>query len=465
MSNIKNYISLITGFFETLCAGAIIYGWSSLNYVLIKEGYFNSSCNNSLHVSTNSSDFICPKQRYELGLVFTLAAAIPPGLCIFVGKFLDYYGTWALRTVNSILFTASCVAIAFSSSYTSWILYPATIIINLCGYVILITNTQIANLFPHYRGLVTNVINGALNASLIIFTLVKIAYEDGYSLKFSFLLLALLGPYMLIRTFLFMPKSIIPFHLPQNYYYGIKEFFSSKNINLSEETSLFETTSSRDENESNTFRLNSYVFNLLYVFGVYAFSIQILRMNFFVEALNVKLIVLFSANVSAVVYNLSVFGYLQLISLIFAPLIGVLYDILQGKFEKLSYTKLQAQMKALALENLLASVVLISYTLLSIFWFNPLQYFSYVLYVFSENLAYSNLGVFLLHCFPMKHFGTLYGLALLLSAIVTTLQFPLYFAVIHYFHNHFLVVDIILLILTILTLVHPIDLYLRSKRC
>ena len=460
-AKIKDYLSAITGVFETLCAGAIIYGWSSLNYVLTKEGYFNSSCNNSLYVSPNSSDFICPKQQYDLGLVFTLAVTIPPGLCIFTGKFLDHYGTWALRSINSVLFTASCVAIAFSSSSTSWILYPATIVINLCGYVIIITNTQIANLFPHYRGFVTNVMSGALNTSLGVFTLIKIANEHGYSLKFLFLLMSGLGPFMLFRTFFLMPKLIIPSDVANDYYYGVQELCGKSN-NSSEETILLLAPESTDESESAPAKLKSYVFSLLYFFGVLSFSIQVLRMNFFIEALNVKLLALFPHNHSVVSYNINFFGIVHALCLFISPLFGVMVDYLDYKYKK-RFNTFQAKMKTLTFQNLLASLVVITYSILRLISSSTLQYVSYILIIVSENLAYANVGLFVLQCFPMKYFGILYGLSFLSGAIVTSLQFPLYFAAIHYFHSNFLIIDIFLLILAIITMIHPIDLYQRSK--
>lgn len=466
MSSIKNCISVFSGFLETLFFGAIIYGWSSLNFVLIKDGYFNSSCNNSFQTSNTSLSLICSEQHYQLGLVFTLAAAIPPGLCIVVGKVLDLYGTWVVRFINSVLVFLSCIAIAFSSSSTSWILYPATIAINLCGYTILITNEQLANLFPNNRGLVINLINGALNASLIMFTFVKIAYEHGYPLKWSFLLMSVLGPLMIIRTFLLMPKNKIPFDIPIDYYYGINECCNNNSC-LSEETSLLHTTNqSEDEVEKvvPTNQNKTHLLSFTYLFGIYSFSIQILTLNFFVESLNLRLFPLFSHSSSDISYSLSVFGYFQLISLIFAPIIGLQVDFLRQKFENLNYTRNQAQLLVLAIQNIFASFALILFVLLSIFLSNSIIYVSYLLFIFIENFAYSNLGLFILQCFPIDHFGTLYGLALLASAIVTTFQFPLYFVAIHYFHNQFLVVNVILLILSLLTVIHPIDLYKRSKQ-
>lgn len=270
---IKDFISVTTGFFEALCMGAIFYGWSSFNYILTREGYFNSSCNETIHVSNNFTSSICPKQQYFLELAFTLAAAVPPGLCLVIGIFFDVYGTWVLRTFSSILYILSCVAIAYSSSSYSWIIYPATISVGVCGYVALISNGQTANLFANNRGFITNVLGGSLNGSLAMLTLVKLAYDHGYSLKWSFLLLSALGPFMLVRTFFLMPKSVIPSKVPEDYYYGIKE--CCDNIKSSEESPLLASESSNIENVENTPTIKSYILSPLYLLGVFSFSIQL----------------------------------------------------------------------------------------------------------------------------------------------------------------------------------------------
>ena len=79
--------------------------------------------------------------------------------------------------------------VAFSYQEISWILYPAFILISASGIGIYTSNGQVGNLYPRFRGLIVNLINGAFIASLFVGTAVKSAYQNGISLKAIFLCL------------------------------------------------------------------------------------------------------------------------------------------------------------------------------------------------------------------------------------------------------------------------------------
>ena len=125
------------------------------------------------------------------------------------GLILDHFGTWSVRTLASIFSILSSLMVAFSYQEISWILYPAFILIAISGTGIYTSNIQVANLYPRFRGLIVNLINGALIAGNVVGTDAKSAYQNGISLKAIFLFLAIF----------LMPKRVIPHTttLPSNY--------------------------------------------------------------------------------------------------------------------------------------------------------------------------------------------------------------------------------------------------------
>ena len=47
----------------------------------------------------------------------------------------------------------------------AWILYPGTILMSVSGIMVLVTNMQVANLFPNKRSTVLTLLNGVYDSS------------------------------------------------------------------------------------------------------------------------------------------------------------------------------------------------------------------------------------------------------------------------------------------------------------
>ena len=156
-------------------------------------------------------------QQYNLELVYTLAANIGLMSGIVWGLILGRFGTWTLRAISCIMFTSSSLMVAFSYQEISWILYSAFILISASGIGIYTSNGQVGNLYPRFRGLIVNLINGAFIASLSVGTVAKSAYQNGILLKTKFLFLAFLGVLAFVRTFFKIQNRVISHILSNNY--------------------------------------------------------------------------------------------------------------------------------------------------------------------------------------------------------------------------------------------------------
>ena len=468
---VKYYATIITGFVETLLFGGIIYGWSAINYVFTREGYFSSSCNMSFNRSVTAENVLgCPNQQYNLELVFTLSVSLSFGLSIANGLILDYFGIWVLRTLSSVLLIFSCLTVAFSSPAISWVLYPSIILIGVSGVGLYLTNIETANLLPRRRGVVVNFINGAVVAGIVVFTVAKTAYQHGATVKQIFLFLSVLAFFTILRTYFLMPKILVPHEIPEGYNYGIQECCNQKNfVSESEMQQLVESSGGVEDeisgkSEQNTETLKSFVSTSIYILGVFSFSIQELRINFLVESMNAWLGILSKDNTFLTSSFLSAFGYIQISALIFSPVTGALFDFVFSYFnEKSNLSSKQATLKALSLNCFICSLSTIIYSVLTLIPIANLQYVTFMLAVLSNLLVTANLSLLVIQCFPMEHIGTLFGIAVLICAIVSTLQYPLYYVAVHYFENNFTFVNIIVLLLALLTLAHPANLYRRSK--
>ena len=463
----KIYFTVITAAFESIFAGGMVGGWSSLDYILTNEGYFNLSCNDSSNYA-NSTAYACPDQQYNLELIYTLATVFSLVFNIVGGVILDYLGTWIVRSIACSLYIGSCLAIAFSTREIAWILYPAVIILGISGFFLFTTNMQTANLIPKARGTILNVLNGAVIASTIVFTVIKTAYQDGISLRYAFIFIAFIGVIMLFRTFFLMPKTIIPYDVPENYYYGIQELYTKSSKNTEAEPLLNETEDAGDSNADVKVpekTLKSSLVSSIYILGVFTVVIQQFRISFLIEELNTWLDFMMPSDKTAVSFYISLFGYIQFTGLLFSPLNGLLFDLLIRYYKKKNtLTPEQVNYRVLSIVCALsycAAVLCAAFILIP----SPrLQYATFFLAVISSAYTAGNVTSLIVHCFPMEQFGRLYGVLSFTSAAISSLNFLFYFIGVHYFHNNFLVVNSILFGVIVFTAAHSINLYRLSKK-
>ena len=112
--------------------------------------------------------------------------------------------------------------VAFSYQEISWILYLAFILFSASEIGIYRSNVQVGNLYPRYRGLIVNLINGAFITNIFVETVAKSAYQNGISLKAIFLFFAFLGVLTFMRASssfgLFLQSGVVTaYHLSSNH--------------------------------------------------------------------------------------------------------------------------------------------------------------------------------------------------------------------------------------------------------
>ncbi|GCB68924.1 hypothetical protein scyTo_0013894, partial [Scyliorhinus torazame] len=79
----------------------------------------------------------------------------------------------------------------------------------------------VANLFTNRRSTVITLYNGALDSASAVFLLVKVLHEAGFSLMSMFLFITSLSTIHILRTFFLLPRTHIPYPLPERYTFGI----------------------------------------------------------------------------------------------------------------------------------------------------------------------------------------------------------------------------------------------------
>ncbi|XP_008051641.1 solute carrier family 43 member 3, partial [Carlito syrichta] len=306
------------------------------------------------------------------------------------------------------------------------------------------------------------------------FLLLQLLYEQhGVSLRASFIFLSVCSIWHLVRTFLLMPWGHIPYPLPHNYSYGLCSRFKTtkgeekavecveEGLQSKEFSPKEETPGTGPQQEPRSFW--SCVLSLRFVCHLVWLSVIQLWHYFFIGTLNPKLTSLANKDKLLVSTYTNAFAYTQLFGVLCAPWNGLLMDWLKQKYQKeagktgfsASVVALCSTVPSLALTSLLC----LGFAICASVPVLPLQYVTFILQVISRSFLYGGNAAFLILAFPSEHFGKLYGLVMALSAVVSLLQFPLFILIKSHFQNNPFYVNLILIVATLLTLVHPFLVY------
>ncbi|XP_050810281.1 equilibrative nucleobase transporter 1 isoform X5 [Gopherus flavomarginatus] len=219
----KRLGTLLSGLLECMCFAGVIFGWASLVYVLKDMHYFEELCvpaANGMGNGTQGPD--CRAQDEQLSLVFTIGSFMNNLMTFPTGYIFDRFGTMPARLLAISLYTSGTLLIAFSTAATALILFPAMCLLSIGGILLILTNMQVGNLFGKHRSTIITLYNGAFDSSSAVFLVVKLLYEQGLTLRATFLFLSACSAWHLTRTFFLMPRWHIPYPLPPRYAYGLR---------------------------------------------------------------------------------------------------------------------------------------------------------------------------------------------------------------------------------------------------
>ncbi|XP_055988889.1 equilibrative nucleobase transporter 1 [Sorex fumeus] len=462
--------TLLTGLLECLGFAGVLFGWASLVFVFKTEHYFEGLCESGAQLADNATGPAdCKAQDERFSLIFTLASFMNNFMTFPTGYIFDRFHTTAARLVAILLYTSATLTIAFTSAESAVLLFLAMPMLTVGGILFLLTNLQIGNLFGKHRSTIITLYNGAFDSSSAVFLIIKLLYERGISLRASFIFLSICSTWHVVRTFLLMPRGHIPYPLPPDYRYGLcsgkrsrqgsregKEL-SSKELKASTEEAL----GPGQKPEVHSFW--RYAFSRRFAWHLVWLSVIQLWHYLFIGTLNSLLTNLAGGDRALVSTYTNAFAITQFFGVLCAPWNGLLMDWLKQKYQKAARkTGSSASMVALCstVPSLaLTSLLCLGFAICASVPVLRLQYATFILQVISRSFLYGGNAAFLTLAFPSEHFGKLFGLVMALSAIVSLLQFPLFTLVKGPLQDDPFFVNVGLVLITLLTLVHPVLVY------
>ncbi|KAM5184206.1 equilibrative nucleobase transporter 1 isoform 1-T3 [Callospermophilus lateralis] len=471
--------TLLTGLLECLGFAGVLFGWASLVFVFKTERYFEELCEADAGLLSNATGQAdCKAQDERFSLIFTVASFMNNFMTLPTGYIFDRFKTTVARLLAIFFYTSATLTIAFTSADSAVLLFLAMPMLTVGGILFLITNLQIGNLFGKHRSTIITLYNGAFDSSSAIFLFIKLLYEQGISLRASFIFLSACSIWHVGRTFLLMPRGHIPYPLPPNYSYGLcsgrgsrkeeKKTAEPENRELQSNECL---SSNRDGSglvqQQNLRSFWSYALSQRFAWHLVWLSVIQLWHYLFIGTLNSLLTNLAGGDRMQVSAYTNAFAITQFFGVLCAPWNGLLMDRLKQRYQK-EAKRTGSSAAAVALLSAVPSLTLTSllclgFALCASIPVLPLQYVTFILQVVSRSFLYGGNAAFLTLGFPSEHFGKLFGLVMTLSAIVSLLQFPLFTLIKGPLQNNPLYVNVTLLLTTLLTFVHPFLVYRECR--
>lgn len=510
-----NITCLVLGFIECFCFAGVIFGWFNLRTILEREHYFGAcdalevSAKHNVSAQINGTEsetsHVVSARKTALRddcssdsdamytLVFTISSSMLNYSSLFTGLFLDIFGTLVCKVIATLLYTGGLILLAISTKDSSWLVFVGfSFLLPIGGYWHFISNVQIGNLFGKWQGTVITLFSGLFDSSSFVLRVFLELYDLGIGMGTLFFSYACLSSVLLLNAVFFLPRTHIPYPLPQDWNRNYKppskketkqsesghkddgkdkletKCDDKDNIAVEDEKqAVFNGIADNADMTANDEQVKvessfwvECVFTRKFLFHVVFVAVNQLKIYIFLSIVY-DFLDTFDLTSDQLDQMGRVFGISQLTGVVWAPIVGLIVDRNKKKGNRSPTDMLSDFALPLFITCVLGS-------LCSLLLLVPneanVQYLSFVgqvvLRAFTYGLAFSYIG-----CnFPSHHMGKLIGILMATAATFSLLQYPLIQSAHLIFDGDFFWMHVLLLLLGILPFAHPLNIWYEMRK-
>ncbi|XP_071489488.1 equilibrative nucleobase transporter 1-like [Diadema antillarum] len=494
-------VVLITGL-EMIIHAGVIWGWPSFVYILKQEAVFAHLCRRSVNDAIGSAGMESSEQNSSscnMGLAATQVAVYAA-----LEETTPNSSSSELRSsVTPPISSSPGGTGSGSSSYVTCDDQDAMIQLVFT----LATGTQqiccfatgfVGNLFGPGKGTVISWLNGCVSVAVIVFYVMKVAYESGISPSTSFYFLAG-STILLLVNIILLPKDRIPWPLPPGYSFQsmdqstgkgvvngicpgedakpLRSDHDLKTIHCKNSSATTEKADLSSDPRKRCFyavqeltealkkqrypNVRACIFSAFFWLFVFWFSVLQLNIFFLFGTFNPLLTRRSNGNDMQVSEYTNIFLLLQTSLLVLSHVMGLIWDR-----NKLGFCRKKAgtsgcrgpydDLADACLPLALTTIMSIGYSALLLLPSLRIQILTFTLVLLVMAVLWGYANAYITVVFPMDIFASLNGIIRTISGLVTFLQFPLFRIIQVYFDDDPFYVIMGLIICDVLTFVLPI---------
>ena len=155
------WVLLAYGLFMTTLVAGVVYGWQSFRAVFIAEGVLDEGC------ASDGGDGECPSQAKELGVIFACGAWSVQACRMVTGLARDRYGTRVCVVGVMLIVAVGIVLLAVSPSQSLALFCVGYFLLGI-GAGVQLCMQSISMLFGKYQGAASATLSGAFTLSAVI---------------------------------------------------------------------------------------------------------------------------------------------------------------------------------------------------------------------------------------------------------------------------------------------------------
>lgn len=454
-------------------SGGIVFGFAALKPVLIAEGVYRDECNDDeFHLGMPA----CSEQDMKLNRMFTYSAVLTNIASLPVGYILDRVGPRTCGMIGSVVIAAGTGVLANAKSVSGYYIdgyIVGYILLALGGPFVFISCFHLSNCFPRFSGTILALLTGAFDSSSAVFLFYRLVYErTGLSLSNFFTVYLIVPTFVLLAEIFIMPREQystvadvtkvveagVP-EAPQRTYVKVRQFSVSESTrpllgsrrhsleedygdepviddDTHEEDNIVENPTEHAEvwGALHQFSARDQIKSPWFVLMAIFTAIQMLRINYFLATVLSQYTYLLGSKELATLVNRIFDLALPIGGVIAVPFIGVLLDNFSTPVALLVLFTVSTAISILGLfPSLIAGI------------------FKIGLLVIYRPFYYTLVSDYTAKVFGFDTFGTVYGLMISISGLISLAQAYLDILTHEVFNLNPIPVNAILLALTVVS--------------